>query len=222
MLNQRKILYIYMNARISEMTVINHKKANQKIQNKGKNIIHSRIFNNMEQNDQNIRIFYYTDKDKNIIGYIILKKIKVTSPQSLVSIIARKDVYDLSINISPEYQRKGYATDFFGQILHKIINDEDAFIYLTDSTGGSIGRRLYGSPKVVAKFDVYHIFDGARGSYLIGTKTNKERVHYVKLNNNNPELVFYFTRSNDSNNGKLHRIKYFENNPPPLPPKPSP
>ena len=203
------------------MDVINHKNANQNIQNKAKNKI-PRTLSQMQSSNHNIRVFYYTDKDKNIIGYIILKKIEVTSPRSLVSIIGSKVVYDLSINISHEYQKKGYATDFFGQILHKIINEEDAFIYLTDSTGGGIGKKLYGGPKVVANFDVYHIFDGARGSYLIGRKTDKKRVHYVKLNKNDPELQYYFARSFESNNGEYHLIKYFENNPPPPPPTPPP
>jgi len=102
--------------------------------------------------------------------------------------------------------------------LHKIINKEDAFIYLTDSTGGGIGEKLYAGQKVVEKFDVYHIFDGARGSYLIGKKTDKNRVHYVKLNKNNPELLYYFERSFESNYGKKHLIKYYQNNPPPPPP----
>ena len=97
--------------------------------------------------------------------------------------------------------------------MHKIINKEDAFIYLTDSTGGGIGEKLYAGQKVVEKFDVYHIFDGARGSYLIGRKTNKERVHYVKLNNNDPQLEFYFARSNETNSGKMHRNGYLRNNP---------
>lgn len=203
------------------MSVINHKNANKNIINKAKNLIPITL-SLMEYPNHNIRVFYYSDKDKNIIGYIVLKKIEVVSPRSLVSIIGSKVVYDLSINISHEYQKKGYATDFFGQILHKIINEEDAFIYLTDSTGGGIGKKLYGGEKVVANFDVYHIFDGARGSYLIGKKTDKERVHYVKLNKNDPELQYYFTRSNESNNGILHRKKYFKNNPPPPPPTPPP
>lgn len=210
-----------MNAINSEMRIVNHKNANKNIQNKAKSMI-PKTLAQMQLPNHNIRVFYYIDKDKNIIGYIILKKIKVTSPQSLVSIIGSKDVYDLSINVSNEFQRKGYATDFFGQILHKIINEEDAFIYLTDSTGGGIGKKLYGGPKVVANFDVYHIFDGARGSYLIGKKTDKKRVHYVKLNKNDPELEYYFTRSVESNNGIYHLIKYFENNPHPLPPPPTP
>jgi hypothetical protein len=59
----------------------------------------------MEKPNHNIRIFY-SDKDKNIIGYIILRKIEVTSPQSLFGIISGKVVYDLSINISDQYQKK--------------------------------------------------------------------------------------------------------------------
>jgi len=202
-----------MNARNYEMRIVNHKNANQNIQNKAKKKI-PRTLTQMQSSNHNIRVFYYTDKDKNIIGYIILKKIEVTSPQSLVSIIGSKVVYDLSINISNEFQKRGYATDFFGQILHKIINEEDAFIYLTDSTGDGIGKKLYGGPKVVANFDVYHIFDGARGSYLIGRKTDKNRVHYVKLNNNDPQLEFYFARANETNSGKMHRTGYLKNNPP--------
>jgi predicted transcriptional regulator len=195
------------------MNVINHKNANQNIKNKAKGII-PRTLAQMQPSNHNIRVFYYTDKDKNIIGYIILKKIEVTSPRSLVSIIGSKVVYDLSINISHEFQRKGYASDFLGQILNKIINEEEAFIYLTDSTGGGIGKKLYGGEKVVANFDVYHIFDGARGSYLIGRKTDKNRVHYVKLNKNDPQLQFYFVRANETNNGRMHRIGYLRNNPP--------
>ena len=200
------------NDRNSRMRVINHKNANQNIKNKA-NVLIPRTLSLMEKPNHNIRVFYYSDKDKNIIGYIILKKIEVTSPQSLVSIIGSKVVYDLSINISHDFQRKGYATDFFGKILHKIINEEDAFIYLTDSTESGIGKKLYGGEKVVANFDVYHIFDGARGSYLIGRKTDKERVHYVKLNNNDPQLEFYFARSNETNSGKMHRNGYLRNNP---------
>ena len=94
-----------MNARNSGMRVINHKNANQYIQNKAKDII-PRTLSQMEKPNHNIRVFYYSDKDNNIIGYIVLKKIVVTSPQSLVSIINGKVVYDLSINISPEYQKK--------------------------------------------------------------------------------------------------------------------
>lgn len=128
------------------------------MQNKAKDII-PRKLKQMEDPRENIRVFYYTDKDKNIIGLVILKKRIVTTPKSLVEIIDRKDVYELTINISDEYQRKGYATDFFGQILHKIIDEEDAFIYLVDSTRDGIGEKLYGGSKVVEKFDVYHIFD---------------------------------------------------------------
>jgi hypothetical protein len=201
-----------MNSRNSEMRVINHKNANENIKHKAKTLI-PRTLERMKDPEQNIRVFYYTDKDKNIIGYIILKKIVVTTPKSLVQIIGGKDVYDLTITISHEYQKKGYATDFFGQILHKIINDEDAFIYLTDATGFRIGEKLYGGEKVVENFDVYHIFDGARGSYLIGRKTNKNKVDYVKLNNNDPQLEFYFARSKESNSGKMHFKKYLENNP---------
>jgi hypothetical protein len=213
MLNQRKILYIYMNARNLEMKVINHKNANQNIQNKSKNKI-SKTLSQMQSSNNNIRVFYYTDKDKNIIGYIILREIKVTKPISLTTIIGSKVVWDLTIRISHEFQRKGYATDFFGQILQKIINEEDAFIYLTDSTENGIGIKLYAGPKVISKFDVYHIFDGARGSYLIGSKTDKNRVHYVKLNNNDQDLQFYFARSIETNIGKMHKNKYLRNNPP--------
>ena len=104
------------NASNSEMRVINHKNANKIIQNKAKDII-PRTLSLMENNNHNIRVFYYINKDNNIIGNIVLKKIEVVSPRSLVSIIDRKDVYNLSINISHEYQKKGYATNFFGQML---------------------------------------------------------------------------------------------------------
>ena len=57
---------------------------------------------------------------------------------------------------------------------------------------------------------------------MIGRKTDKERVHYVKLNNNDPQLEFYFARSGNSNNGIYHLIKYLDNNPHPLPPPPTP
>lgn len=202
-----------MNASNSGMRVINHKNANKNIQNKAKNFIPRKLAL-MENPNNNIRVFYYTDKDKNIIGYIILRKIEVIRPLSLVNIIDKKDVYDLSINISHDQQRKGYATNFFGQILHKIINDEDAFIYLTDATDDGIGIKLYAGQKIVSKFDVYHIFDGTRGSYLIGRKTDKNRVHYVKLNKNDPQLEFYFARANETKIGKMHREGYFRNNPP--------
>jgi predicted transcriptional regulator len=203
-----------MNASNSGMSVINHKNANQNIKNKANYII-PKTLAQMQLPNHNIRVFYYTDKNKNIIGHIILKKIDVTSPQSLVSIIGGKVVYELSINIiSHESQKKGYATDFFGKILHKIINEEDAFIYLIDMTGFRIGEKLYAGPKVIAKFDVYHIFNGERGSYLIGRKTDKNRVHYVKLNKNDPELEFYFARSSDTNSGKMHQKGYLNNNPP--------
>lgn len=202
-----------MNAKNSEMRVINHKNANENIKHKAENHI-PRTLERMKDPDQNIRVFYYTDKDKNIIGYIILKKIVVITPKSLVEIIGGKDVYDLTITIiSDEYRKKGYATDFFGKILHKIIDEKDAFIYLIDSTGFRIGEKLYGGEKVVENFDVYHIFDGARGSYLIGRKTDKNKVNYVKLNNNDPQLEFYFARSNESNSGKMHRNKYLESHP---------
>ena len=195
------------------MRVINHKNANKIIQNKAKGII-PRTLSLMENNNHNIRVFYYINKDNNIIGNIVLKKIEVTSPQSLVGIISGKVVYVLSINIFFEYQKKGYATDFLGQILHKIINEEDAFIYLTDATEEGIGIKLYAGQKVVAKFDVYHIFNGERGSYLIGRKSDKERVHYVKLNNNDSSFDFYFIRSNQTKIGKMHKNRYLSNNPP--------
>lgn len=111
-------------------------------------------------------------------------------------------------------KKKGYATDFLGQILHKIINEEDAFIYLTDITDDGIGEKLYAGQKVVTKFDVYHIFNGERGSYLIGRKSDKERVHYVKLNNNDSSFDFYFIRSNQTKIGKMHKNRYLSNNPP--------
>jgi hypothetical protein len=206
-----------MSAGNSEMRVVNHKNVNQNIINKAKSMI-PKTLEKMKLPDHNIRVFYYIDKDKKIIGYIILQKILVERPQSLVRIIGSKIVYELSINISHQYQQKGYATDFFRQILDKIINKEGAFIYLIDSTGGGIGKKLYAGPKVVEKFDVYHIFNGDRGSYLIGSKTDKKRVHYVKLNQNDPNLDFYIARLEESNNGKIHLQKYLENNPPPPPP----
>jgi len=204
------------NASNSEMRVINHKNANKIIQNKAKDII-PRTLSLMENNNHNIRVFYYINKDNNIIGNIVLKKIEVTSPQSLVGIISGKVVYVLSINIFVQYQKRGYATDFLGQILHKIINEEDAFIYLTDITDDGIGEKLYAGQKVVTKFDVYHIFNGKKGSYLIGRKTDKERVHYVKLNKNDPhdpQLEYCSERSNQKNSGKMHRNGYLRNNPP--------
>lgn len=195
------------NSRNFEMKIINHKNATENIKIKAKNHI-PRTLREMENHSNNIRVFYYTYKDNNIIGYIILKKIIVTRPRSLISIIGGKDVYDLSINISFPYQKKGYATDFFGQILHKIINEEDAFIYLVDSTGGGIGKKLYGGEKVVEKFDVYCILNnGARGSYLIGRKTDKNKVHYVKLNNqDNWDYIIAISE-------KENLEKYLKNNP---------
>ena len=103
----------------------------------------------MQPSNHNIRVFYYSDKDNNIIGYIVLRKLIVDSPRSLTSIIGSKVVYDLSINISHDFQRKGYATDFFGKILHKIINEEDAFIYLTDSTESGIGKNFMVDKKLL-------------------------------------------------------------------------
>ena len=49
--------------------------------------------------------------------------------------------------------------------------------------------------------------------YLIGKKTDKERVHYIKLNNNDQQLKFYFARSSETNSGKRHRNRYLMNNP---------
>ena len=49
---------------------------------------------------------------------------------------------------------------------------------------------------------------------MIGRKTNKNKVDYVKLNNNDPQLEFYFARSNETNSGKMHRNGYLRNNPP--------
>ena len=111
--------------------------------------------------EENIILYIY-ECDKNIQN-----KAKTHIPKAL------KLMKDPAQNIqvfyySDKYKRKGYATYFFGQILHKIINDEDAFIYLVDSTGGVIGKKFYGGsflislceiknysvPKVVAKFNV--------------------------------------------------------------------
>ena len=74
------------------MGLINHKNANQNIKNKAKGII-PKTLSLMEKPNDNIRVFYYSDKEKNIIGYIVLKKKEVVSPQSLVSIINGKVVY---------------------------------------------------------------------------------------------------------------------------------
>ena len=62
-----------MNASNSEMRIVNHKNANKNIQNKAKSMIRKTL-SQMQSSNHNIRVFYYTDKDKNIIGYIILKK----------------------------------------------------------------------------------------------------------------------------------------------------
>jgi hypothetical protein len=61
------------NDRNSRMRVINHQNANQNIKNKA-NVLIPRTLAQMQPSNHNIRVFYYTDKDKNIIGYIILKK----------------------------------------------------------------------------------------------------------------------------------------------------
>jgi hypothetical protein len=54
------------------MNVINHKNANQNIKNKAKGII-PKTLSLIEKPNYNIRVFYYSDKYKNIIGYILLK-----------------------------------------------------------------------------------------------------------------------------------------------------
>ena len=46
------------------MSVINHKNANKNIINKAKNLI-PRTLSLMEYPNHNIRVFYYSDKDKN-------------------------------------------------------------------------------------------------------------------------------------------------------------
>jgi len=64
-----------MNAKNSEMRVINHKNANQNIQNRVKKDLHFSDFNLQKARNPHsgYRIFYYIDKDRNIVGFITLK-----------------------------------------------------------------------------------------------------------------------------------------------------
>ena len=88
-------------------------------------------------------------------------------------------------------------------------------------TGFRIGEKFYSGSFLILLCEIknYSYYKFAKQNlmfitYLIGRKTDKERVHYVKLNNNDPQLEFYFARSNETNRGKMHRNGYLRNNPP--------
>lgn len=105
-----------MNARDSEMRAINHKNASQNIINKVKKDLHFSEFNLQQAKNikSGYRIFYYIDKDRNIVGFITLKIMNVRHLQkflkNLYNLIEGKIVYELSIVIFEKFRGKKYWT----------------------------------------------------------------------------------------------------------------
>jgi hypothetical protein len=216
-----------MNAKNSEMKVINSKNADQNTKNKVKKDLYFSNYQ-IEQARNPIsgyRIFYYIDKDKdkNIVGFITLKRMNERHLQkflkNLYNLIEGKIVYELSIQIGQKFRGKKFASDFLGKILDQIINKEDAFIFLIDETVNGIGEKFYGSRKISEKFDVYIILNNKNGKYLIGRKTNDRMVpQYLKINNSDQNKSYLLNRTQTRPHGQVHLNRYFEQYPENRPP----
>lgn len=213
------------NARNSGMSVVNSKNANQNIQNRVKKYLHFSDFKLQQARNPHTgyRIFYYIDKDRNIVGYIHLK---IMQPRhlaqflkNLYDLVEGKIVYELSIVIFEQFRGKKYASDFLEKIYDQIINQEGAFIYLIDETENGIGEKLYGSRKISEKFDVYIILNNKNGQYLIGKKTNSiMKPQYLKINNSDQNKSYLLNRTQTRPHGQVHLNRYFEQYPENRPP----
>ena len=214
-----------MNASNSGMRAVNSKYVNQNIQNRVKKDLHFSDFKLQQSRNQNsgYRIFYYIDKDRNIVGFITLNKMRTDHLakflKNLYGLVEGKIVYELSIQIFEQFRGKKYASDFLGKIYDQIINKEGAFIYLVDDTDNGIGEKLYGSRKICENFDVYIILNNKNGQYLIGKKTNHiMKPQYLKINNSDPNKQILLNRTHTRPHGQVHINRYFENHPENKPP----
>jgi len=207
-----------MNASNSGMRVVNSKNANNSITNQAKQS-HSEFTLQFARNPlSGFRLFYYIDKDGNIVGFITLKKMQPRHLslflKDLYKIVEGKIVYELSIVIFENFRGKKYASDFLVKIYDQIINQEGAFIYLVDDTDNGIGEKLYGSRKICENFDVYIILNNKNGQYLIGKKTNHiMKPQYLKINNSDPDKKILLNRTQTRPHGQVHINRYFENHP---------
>jgi hypothetical protein len=202
------------NARNSRMKVINHKNANQNIKNKAKKSHSEYIIQQASNPHSGFRLFYYIDKDRNIVGFI---KLKIMKPEhlakflkNLYDLVEGKIVYELSIVIFEQFRGKKYASDFLGKIYDQIINQEGAFIYLIDDTENGIGEKLYGSRKTSENFNVYIILNNKNGKYLIGRKTIPiMKPQYLKINNSDQNKSHLLNRTHTRPYGQVHLNRYF-------------
>jgi hypothetical protein len=227
-----------MNASNSGMRVVNSKNANQNIQNKEREYFSESNLKKAKTQNSGFRIFYYIDRDGNIIGFINLRIVNIDYKQqflkNLSGIIRDKIVYELSIVIFEQFRRREYTSDFLEKILDQIINKEDAIIFFIpvnslnsvpkntdpkniDNIENSIVKKIYTSKKINENFDVYIILDSKNGEYLIGKKTSDLiKPQYLELKNRDKMKQILLQKKNNkflSQNAIKHINTYLTNHP---------
>jgi len=199
------------NARNSGMIVINHKNTNQNIKNKVPNLKNRRRI--MSKNPSlDHRIFYYLDKENNVIGYITLSVLdeKVLTDRDLRKIIGDKKVYTLFMRIFDSYKNKieEYKSDFLQKVLDEIINKEDKFIFVDDRSIENTVQ-FYCSPEVLKNFNVYILLNFKEGQYIIGRKNNPQyNPQYIKINNTELKKILLNKTETNSTYAKDHINRY--------------
>ena len=229
-----------MNASNSGMRVVNSKNANKNILNQAKKKSTSEYNIKQASNPHSgFRLFYYIDKDRNIVGFIELKIMKpehlAKFLKNLYVLVKDKIVYELSIVIFEQFRGKKYASDFLEKIFDQIIYKEDAIIYFISNRGfdyeptnnhdieNNTADRIFHGKNINEKFDVYIMLNDSKGGYLIGKKISPiMKPKYLELNTSNngyppftnhPPLTNPLNRGYDflSNIAKKHINGYLNN-----------
>jgi len=229
----------YNNANNFEIRVVNYNNANNSKNSKtAKKVLEDRYFSSYnlkkaKNKDSGYRIFYYIDKDSNIVGIITLTIINIAYKgqffKNLSSIITGKKVYELSISIFKKFRGKKYTSDFLEKIFDQIIYKEDAIIYFISNRGfdyeptnnhdieNNTADRIFHGKNINEKFDVYIMLNDNKGQYLIGKKISPiMKPKYLELNtsyNSYPPLTTMLnkTRGFLSNIAKKHINGYLNN-----------
>ena len=229
------------NANNFEIRVVNYNNSNNSKSSKtAKKVLEERYFSNFrlekaKNKDSGYRIFYYIDKDENIVGIITLTIINIAYMGqffiNLSSIITGKKVYELSISIFKKFRGKKYTSDFLEKIFDQIIYKEDAIIYFISNRGfdyepnnnhdieNNTADRIFHGKNINDKFDVYIMLNDNKGQYLIGKKISPiMKPKYLELNtsyNSYPPITSMLnnTRGFLSNIAKNHITRYLENHP---------
>lgn len=155
------------------------------------------------------RIVCITEGDR-LVGCVALEQLTITKPPSLVQEVGAQKVYKLDIQIHHDYRGKGYGRTVFNNACSLVI-EEGALVFLVDMAAKGVGDRLYGGEKTRELFDVYHVFKGGRGDYLLKGKTQeKNNLNYLKIDPNDGYIFFDAVESPE---GMNHLIHYLEAHP---------